>query len=45
MKQIRSLLLLLILALMPVFAFAGEAKPKGEELNISEIVLEHLSDS
>lgn len=46
MKQIRSFFLLVILAFMPLLASAGEAKPDGEkELNIPEIVLEHLADS
>ena len=46
MKQIRSLFLLAILAFLPLLASAGEAQPDGKkELNIPEIVLEHLADS
>ena len=46
MKQIRSLLLLLALVLMPAFAFAGEAKQQeGKSLDIPSMVLGHLSDS
>ena len=47
MKQLRSLLLLVLLAMMPLFAVAGETegKDKSEGINIPEIVLEHLSDS
>ena len=44
MKQLRSLLILMILAVVPLAAVAGETKDKGE-INIPEIVLEHLSDS
>lgn len=47
MKQIRSLLLLLILAMAPTFALAGHAEGEedGKTINIPETVLEHLSDS
>lgn len=46
MKQIRSFFLLVILAFLPLLASAGEAQPDGKkELNIPEIVLEHLADS
>ena len=45
MKQIKSLLLLLVLALMPTFAFAEEAGHDGKSLDIPTTVLEHLSDS
>ena len=45
MKKIRKLLLLLLLTLVPALASASETKGEGEQLNISEIVLEHLSDS
>lgn len=47
MKQIRSLLLLLILAMAPTFALAGhvEGEEDGKTINIPETVLEHLSDS
>ena len=47
MKQIRSLLLLLILAMAPTFALASHAEGEedGKTINIPETVLEHLSDS
>lgn len=47
MKQIRSLLLLLILAMAPTFALASNAEGEedGKTINIPETVLEHLSDS
>lgn len=45
MKQIRSLFLLLLLALLPSLANAEDTKSDGGKLNIPEIVLEHLSDS
>ena len=45
MKQIRSLLLLLVLALVPALAFAGEAEQESKGLDIPSTVLEHLSDS
>ena len=44
MKQLRSLFLLLLFALLPLAAGAQE-KGGGEQLDIPEIVLEHLSDS
>lgn len=44
MKQIRSLLLLLLVALLPTQLFAAK-EGHGGELNIPEIVLEHLSDA
>ena len=44
MKQLRSLFLLLLFALLPLVAGAQE-KGGGEKLDIPEIVLEHLSDS
>ncbi len=43
MKQIKSILLLLMVALLPLQLYADN-KEEGE-LNIPEIVLEHLSDS
>ena len=43
MKHLKSILLLLLIAFSPIFAQAEEASE--EELNIPEIVLEHLSDS
>lgn len=45
MKQIRSLFLLLLLALLPVAAIAEETKSADGKLNIPEVVLEHLADS
>ena len=44
MKQLRSLFLLLLFAMLPLAAGAQE-KGGGEMLDIPEIVLEHLSDS
>ena len=44
MKQLKSICLLLMMAVLPLSVQAGEAS-KDESLNISEIVLEHLSDS
>ena len=44
MKQLRSLFLLLLFAMLPLAAGAQE-KGGGEKLDIPEIVLEHLSDS
>ena len=44
MKQLKSIYLLLMMAVLPLSVQAGEAS-KDESLNISEIVLEHLSDS
>ncbi len=45
MKQLRSILVLLILALLPLGIKAEDKQTEGGELNIPEIVLEHLSDS
>ena len=44
MKQLRSLIILVLFALIPCAAAAQE-KGGGEKLDIPEIVLEHLSDS
>ena len=44
MKQLRSLLILMLLAVIPLAASAEDTKA-GEGINIPEIVLEHLSDS
>lgn len=44
MKQLRSLFLLLLFALLPL-ATGAQEKGGGEKLDIPEIVLEHLSDS
>ncbi len=46
MKQIRLMITLLVVVLLPMQMSANEeaGKAHGEELNIPEIVLEHLSD-
>ena len=44
MKQIKSILFLLMIALVPMQLRADEAKEQ-KELDIPEVVLEHLSDS
>ena len=44
MKQLRSLFLLMLFALLP-FAASAQDKSEGAQLDIPEIVLEHLSDS
>lgn len=43
MKKIKSILLLLAIALLPMQLYAGEKS--GGDLNITNIVLEHLSDA
>ena len=43
MKQLRSLFLLMLFALLP-FAASAQDKSEGAKLDIPEIVLEHLSD-
>lgn len=45
MKQIKSIILLLMVALLPLQLYAQEAEKGAEELDIPEIVLEHLSDA
>lgn len=45
MKQIKSIFFLLLVAFVPLHVCAADDASKGEELNIPEIVLEHLSDS
>ncbi len=45
MKQIRSILFLLIMTFLPLPIWADDTEEKTEELNIPEIVLEHLSDA
>lgn len=45
MKRIKSIFLLLIAALVAMPIFAQEAEQKEEQINIPEIVLEHLADS
>ena len=44
MKQLRSLFLLMLFALLP-FAASAQDKSEGAKLDIPEIVLDHLSDS
>ena len=43
MKQLKNICLLLMVALLPLSIHANEHE--GEELNIPEVVLEHLADS
>ena len=46
MKRLRSLLILVAFALMPLLAFAGNGEgEKNGGLDIPKVVLEHLSDS
>lgn len=45
MKRIKSIVLLMLFALLPLQMFAGHGGGEGEELNIPEIVLEHLGDA
>lgn len=45
MKQLRSLFILVVLALIPLVATANSNKADDGKLDIPEIVLEHLSDS
>lgn len=45
MKQIKSILFLVLLALLPVRGLASGNGGEAGELNISEIVLEHLADA
>ncbi len=45
MKQLRSLFILMIFALLPLAVSASEGKANEGKLDIPEIVLEHLSDS
>ncbi len=45
MKHIKTILLLMTIALMPVSLYANEGEEGSGELNIPEIVLEHLADS
>ena len=44
MKEIKSFIILLAIMLVPMGVHA-ETEENGEELNIPEVVLEHLSDS
>ena len=45
MKKLKSILLLVMIALLPVQLYAEEAGAEGEQLDIPEIVLEHLADA
>ena len=45
MEKVKSIILLLLVALLPVQLYAEEAAHEGEELDIPEIVLEHLADA
>ena len=45
MEKIKSIILLMMVALLPVQLYAEEASHEGEELDIPEIVLEHLADA
>ncbi|MBQ9637188.1 MAG: F0F1 ATP synthase subunit A [Prevotella sp.] len=45
MKQLKSIILLMLVALLPAQLFAEENASKEEQLDIPEIVLEHLSDT
>ena len=45
MEKVKSIILLMLVALLPVQLYAEEAAHKGEELDIPEIVLEHLADA
>ena len=45
MKHIGKIILVALMALMPLSSFAGHEAGSSGEMNISETVLEHLSDS
>lgn len=45
MKHIKTIFLLMTIALMPMSLYANEGEEGSGELNIPEIVLEHLADS
>ena len=45
MKHIGTIIIMALLALTPLKTFAGHGEEPAGEMNISEIVLEHLSDS
>ena len=45
MEKVKSIILLMLVALLPVQLYAEEAGHEGEELDIPEIVLEHLADA
>ena len=44
MKKLKTIFLLM-LTLLPLQSFANEGEKAGEELDIPEIVLEHLADA
>ena len=44
MKELKTIILLMVVALLPMSAWANEGG-EGKELDIPEIVLEHLADS
>lgn len=44
-NKIATVILFLLMALLPANVFAGHGEEKSGELNIPEIVLEHLADS
>ncbi|MBP3757254.1 MAG: F0F1 ATP synthase subunit A [Prevotella sp.] len=45
MKRFKKIILLMMVAMLPLAVHAEESAGEGEELNIPEIVLEHLSDA
>ena len=45
MEKVKSIILLMLVALLPVQLYAEEAAHEGEELDIPEIVLENLADA
>ncbi len=45
MNKIKKIILLMMVAMLPLAAHAEEASGEGEQLNIPEIVLEHLADA
>ena len=45
MEKVKSIILMMLVALLPVQLYAEEAAHEGEELDIPEIVLEHLADA
>lgn len=45
MKHIKSIIILMLLAIVSAQSYANEGEAKDEGLNIPEVVLEHLSDS
>ena len=45
MEKVKSIILLMLVALLPVQLYAEETAHEGEELDIPEIVLEHLADA